>query len=232
MSERAEAIQAAEFVEEDRIVAFFEPPFGLLGVDTNGAPPQPVIGLVIESRVVFENMGKGEEVSELFFLQALLNYNTDDDGNEICDGEAFACSSDLRDIERIIGAIASTTIIPGHNAKIVGDGLGAYHNKAQVKHDFENTTDECVDGVFCVVEPATNGFMLKMQQSVPRKGRGPGSWVQEPSCTISSLNGRLSPESVKNMLTQLSAIRDKRDIAVAKLEKFKPEDEPAPALSM
>lgn len=189
---------APSFFETTKVVAFSEAA-GLVGVATNGAAPQRVYGLFVEAEVYGE---VGEEPTENYWLKAVGTPDLDAWPKEGPRPEYIMFSSDLGQIEKVLGAIASASFVPGYDQRLAGSFDG-YHNSAQTEHN-DATSEECVYGLGCRVNASEAGFEMRLFSK---------------TTTVASIVAKLSPTGVDDVLGIVSGLRQWREAKLREIEE-------------
>lgn len=131
----------------------------LLGFDTNGAAPQRIYGLFVEAELHPDDASK-DGLMESYWLKAFSSPDLDPAPKDGPRPEYVMYADNLAQIEKVLGAIASASCLPGYDQRLQGlfDG---YHNSAQAQFSDE-TDEECVYGLGCRVNASEAGFALRL----------------------------------------------------------------------
>lgn len=131
----------------------------LLGFDTNGAAPQRIYGLFVEAEL-YADADRSEGLTESYWLKAYCSPDLDAAPKEGPRPEYVMYGDNLAQIEKVLGAIASASCLPGYDQRLQGKFDG-YHNSAQTQFSDE-TDEECVYGLGCRVNASETGFALRL----------------------------------------------------------------------
>ena len=200
----------AHFTLNSKPIAFTKAA-GLLGFATNGAAPQRVYGLYVDANLYGE---PGEEPVESYWLKAVSRPDLLPNPAEGPYPEFIMFSSDLGQIEKVLGAIASASFVPGYDQNLPGKFDG-YHNTAQTQHS-DDTPEDCVEGLSCRVNSTDTAFEMRLFSK---------------TTTVASVCAKLSRTGVDDALSVVSDLRQWRHEKLREIERImKEEPSPAPGL--
>ena len=164
---------------------------GMIGIDTNGAPPQAVSGFWVAAEIDEDKNG----IHERYWL--ILGAEPTNNPNEIAVFEDhLLVDSDLRQIEQFIGALVSASFVEDWT-KVLDGKFSGFMNKNQVEYAESGTaTHECWDGLTCKVRSTGNGGFTAV--------------LSKDSDNVASLRATFHGEQVKRALNVLKDPRSWR----------------------
>lgn len=164
-----------------KLITFTKNP-ALLGINTNGAAPERVFGLNLEAQMYIAD---GEVIQD-FWLHARTKdgpqEQTQRPSNQ--NSEWVAYFHDTKQVNEVVNAIINAQVGKVERVTLPGSFDG-YQNQNQIRYDNENSTDECINGLTCVVDHKNGGFSLQLK---------------DKSVNITSLDATLSDSGVSTML--------------------------------
>jgi hypothetical protein len=128
----------------------------LLGAGTNGAQPQRIYGLFVESHA-YEFDG---EMSQDHHIKACVAADPDFNPESVADTEFVAYGDKVEKVVAILGAVATAASVPGFDGSLDGTFDG-YRNTAQLNFD-EMASPEGIEKLKCQVKAENGGFHLRM----------------------------------------------------------------------
>ncbi|CAH1689532.1 conserved hypothetical protein [Hyphomicrobiales bacterium] len=198
------------FFNTSKTVAFDEAA-GLLGFATNGAAPQRIFGLFVEADIYGE---VGCEPTESYWLKATRQEDQSATPASAPHPEFILFSSDIGQVEAVLGAIASASFVPGYDQRPAGTFEG-YHNSAQTEFS-DATPDDCVEGLSCRVNSTGAGFEFRLF---------------DRTTTVASVAAKLAPSGIDDVLSVVGDLREWREDTLRKID-LQLSEEPAPAMGM